>query len=106
VICKNTSKKIFEKDFEFVLNLLVFLFKVKKNSNVFWKKESAWLQISLTHQVLAMQSHKQKGFYILFSFLFPLKIGLLNILFILVLDKNFQNYGSCTATRLSWIGSA
>ena len=48
----------------FVIILFTFLFEVKKDSNVFWKKESAWLQISLTHQVLAVQSLKQKGFYI------------------------------------------
>ena len=47
-------------------------------------------KISFNYQNLSRETPQTKEDFILFSFLFLLKIGLLNILFLLVLDKNFQ----------------
>ena len=71
VNCKNISKKIFQKDFGFILNLLVFLFKWKKNSNIFGKRKMHGCKVLWITKSLDVQSFNNKRFYIWFKFPFP-----------------------------------
>jgi len=87
VICKNISKKILGKRF------FISFFLVKKTSNAFGKRKVHGCKISFNYQNLSRATPQQKRIFLfLLNFLFPLKIGLLNILLLLVLVKYFQNF--------------